>query len=230
MFKKIAEKTSITKRLYEDRFYRTVFFTYFSLGLNVIYSISYAVMGVYKHSPWHGSLAAFYIFLSVMRFIVLWADHQIKKEAHKQDQYVFIWREYLVVGILLTLITIVFLGIVILLINDAGGSSYPGLFIYVICIYTFAKVIFAVKNLFYARKKKAPVMAMFRYIGQADALLSILSLQTAMFASFSDTSEGSISFIHTMNAATGTIVCVLIAFIGITMIIRAAGRLRKHES
>ena len=230
MFRKIISKTSITKRLYDDRFYRTVFFTYFSLGINVIYSIAYAIMGIYKHSPWHGTLAAFYIFLSIMRFIVLWADYQIKREAHKRDRYVYIWREYLVVGILLTFITFIFLGVVILIINDEGGRSYPGLFIYVICIYTFAKVIFAVKNLFYARKKRAPVIAMLRYIGQADALLSILSLQTAMFASFLETSAENISFMHTMNMATGIVVSLLIAFIGITMIIRAAGKLGKHES
>ena len=226
MLKKITEKNPTIKRLYEDRIQRTVFFSYFSLSLNVVYSVAYGIMGIYKHSPWHGSLAAFYIFLSIMRFIVLWADYKIKKEAHKEDRDMFIWREYLVVGILLTLMVIVLSGIVILLIHDVGGSSYPGYFIYVICIYTFAKVIFAVKNLMYARKRRAPVMAMLRYIGQADALLSVLSLQTGMFASFMDTSLESLNFIHVMNGATGGIVCILIAFIGITMIIRAARKLR----
>lgn len=54
-----------------------------------------------------------------------------------------------------------------------------------------------------------------RNIGAADALVSMLTLQAAMFASFQD--KNSLNT-NQMNAITGLAVCILISILGISMI------------
>lgn len=54
-----------------------------------------------------------------------------------------------------------------------------------------------------------------RNIGAADALVSMVTLQAAMFASFQD--KNSLNT-NQMNAITGLSVCILISILGISMI------------
>ena len=58
----------------------------------------------------------------------------------------------------------------------------------------------------------------------ADAFVSILALQTAMFREFGGL--GDISTV-TMNAVTGLVVCDLTVAIGVYMIVRASLKIKK---
>ena len=223
---KIAGKNHITKRLYEDNTFRTVFIAYISFSINIIYAAAYGVNGILKLSPWLGTFSAYYIFLSLMRLIVLRADLKVRRETYKSSKEKFIWRRYLAVGLMLFFSAATFTGFTIILISGEGGKHYAGYFIYVMCIYTFYKCISAVRNLFKARKADDPIVSMLRHISQADALLSVLSLQTAMFASFADPGEDTAAFITTMNGVTGGLVCIIILFLGTTMTIRAIRKLQ----
>lgn len=103
-------------------------------------------------------------------------------------------------------------GAVILLIHSEGGKEYPGIVIYAVASYTFCKIIFAVINVFRARKKRALSLMIIRDIGYVDACVSILSLQTAMVAQFGGGEE---AFARMMNGITGTAVCLMILGLGI---------------
>ena len=218
---KIAGKNHITKRLYGDYVFRTVFITYISFSINIIYAMAYGANGILKSSLWLGTFSAYYIFLSLMRFIVLRAEVRVRKKTHRSSKERFLWRRYLITGLMLFSSAAVFSGFTIILISGDGGKHYAGYFIYVMCIYTFYKGIAAVRNLFKARKANDPLIGMLRHISQADALLSVLSLQTAMFASFAGPEEGSAAFITTMNGVTGGLVCIIILYLGTSMTIKA---------
>ena len=73
----------------------------------------------------------------------------------------------------------------------------------------------AVVNMVKVRKTKSPILITIRNIGAADALVSMLTLQAAMFASFQD--KNSLNT-NQMNAITGLSVCILISILGISMI------------
>ena len=73
----------------------------------------------------------------------------------------------------------------------------------------------AVVNMVKVRKTKSPILITIRNIGAADALVSMLTLQAAMFASFQD--KNSLNT-NQMNAITGLAVCILISILGISMI------------
>ena len=77
------------------------------------------------------------------------------------------------------------------------------------------------------RKMKSPLLLTVRNIGYADALVSILFLQTAMFTAFSD---GKNINKQLMNELTGVVVCVMIFLIGFFMVRKAAKERKKIES
>ena len=93
------------------------------------------------------------------------------------------------IGILLSFLTIALAGAVILLVNQEGGKSYHGYMIFVVAMYTFYKAIISIINIMRARKMQSPLLVTIRNIGYADALVSVLSLQTAMFRSFGEDSN-----------------------------------------
>lgn len=90
-----------------------------------------------------------------------------------------------------------------------------------IAAYTFYKITMAVINMVKVRKMQSPILITIRNIGVADALVSMLTLQTTMLASFQGTSSIDA---NRMNGITGLAVCILIALLGVSMIYYASKR------
>ena len=102
-----------------------------------------------------------------------------------------------------------------MLVCGEGGKKYPGVLIYAVAAYTFYKLIVAMRNVIMARKRDSALLSTLRNISYADALVSMLSLQTALFAAFGQDSE---ELIPLMNVLTGTAVCLMIFVLGILMV------------
>ena len=93
--------------------------------------------------------------------------------------------------------------------------TLPGMglnLIYAVATYTFIKMGIAIKNMIQVRKEKSYLMMTLRNISYSDALVTMLSLQTALFAAFG---EGQEKLIRRMDAMTGTAVCLMILSLGI---------------
>ena len=73
----------------------------------------------------------------------------------------------------------------------------------------------AIRNMIKVRKEKSLLLVTLRNISYADALVSLLSLQTALFAAFGQDSG---ELIPLMNALTSAGVCLMILGIGIYMV------------
>ena len=208
----IAVKTGLN-RLIRDSRLRTVMLTLPGMGLNLIYAVFNGAIGMTRHSAWYGSLSAYYIFLCVMRFLAVFYAKDVyiskKKNVHLKKRG---WKIYRNCGVFLSLISIAMGGAVVMLVCGEGGKSYPGLLIYAVATYTFIKMGIAIKNMVQVRKEKSYLMMTLRNISYSDALVSMLSLQTALFAAFG---KGQEAFIRRMNALTGTAVCLMILSLGI---------------
>lgn len=220
----VIESNSFTNRVYKDYRYRTVLSTLFSFLVNLFYAVSNGIFGILSHSAWFGTLAAYYIFLSVMRFTAIWYERKISKSNEDKNRKIQELTVYRHCGILLILITIALGGSVILLLNKEGGRSYPGTLIFAVAAYTFYKIILSIINMVKTKKLKSPLLATIRNIGYADALVSVLSLQTAMLVSFGAGEELNP---QTMNGLTGSGVCMMILFIGIYMTYTSGKQKRK---
>ncbi len=234
-----TKNNKIANTLITDTRLRTVLFTVPGLGINLIYAVFNGVIGVTNHSAWYGSLSAYYILLSLMRFLSvsyakkvyagkpIWSNAKGDKNSRpkdKDDQEARSWKVHRNCGIILSMSSIALGGAVIILVSGEGGKSYPGLMIYAVATYTFCKLGIAISNMIKARKEKSILLVTLRNISYADALVSILSLQTAMFAAFGQDSG---AMVPLTNALTGIGVCVMIFALGIYMVYRsknAAGR------
>ena len=115
-------------------------------------------------------------------------------------------------SVMFLFLAVVLAGAAVLLVNSEGGKSYPGYAIYAVAAYTFYKIIMSTIQVLKVGKRKSPLLTITRRIGYIDACVSILTLQTAMFASFASGQE---DFMLLMNAATGAVVCMMVLGLGI---------------
>ena len=118
-------------------------------------------------------------------------------------------------GILLLALNFALTGVILLTIAQDTARRYSEIVVISIATYTFYKIIMAVVNMVKVRKTQSPVLITIRNIGTADALVSMLTLQATMLASFQG--KGGLDA-NRMNAITGMVVCVLILALGVSMI------------
>ena len=211
-----ADNHPFFQRLHQDYRYRTLLLTGISFLLNILFAGYNAVIGYLNWSAWFCVLAVYYVMLSIMRFLVLRYERNLsKKSALKQKAGENYIRRNC--GILLLIMTIA-LGVIVTLISTKeGGKEYPGYLIYVVALYTFYKIIISIVQMVKVSKMGSHLLGTVRNIGYADALVSILSLQTAMFVSFDDGTGIDVRF----NLITGITVCLMIVIMGIWMIVTA---------
>ena len=182
---------------------------------NILFSLFNGVLGIMLHSAWCGSLAAYYILLSIMRVGAVREEREISKirgEEHLKREI----KVYRTNSILLVFMAIVLAGMVVLLEVSQGGKEYPGFTIYVAAMFAFYKIITSSIHVIKIGKQKSPLLSIIKRIGYVDACVSILTLQTAMFASFADGQE---TFTKLMNGITGGVVCTMVLFVGIQGIV-----------
>ena len=92
-------------------------------------------------------------------------------------------------------------GLIILVIHQNSGFEYPGILIYVMALYAFYATITAVMNIVKFKKYGSPVLSAAKGINLTAALVSMLSLETAMLTQFGSAEED--GFRQVMMAATG---------------------------
>ena len=119
----------------------------------------------------------------------------------------------------------VFGSVVILVISQNRGFHYGGYLIYIMAMYAFYVTIMAVVNLVRYRKYRSPVISASRAVNLAAALVSMLSLETAMLTQF-DTGSNMPYFRQIMVGTTGGAVCFIVVVMGIYMSVHAAKQLK----
>lgn len=201
-----------TNKVTTDYQLRTILFAVPGMVSNIIFAAFNGGIGIITRSAWFGTLAAYYILLSIMRAGIV---RQERKLAFIQDKQEHMRRELSVYrrnSILFIFMAVVLAGAVVLLLNSQGGKNYPGVTIYAAAAYTFYKIIMSTIQVIKVGKRKSPLLSITRRIGYMDACVSILTLQTAMLASFADGEE---KLIKLMNGMTGTVVGVMVLGLGI---------------
>lgn len=99
----------------------------------------------------------------------------------------------------------------------------PGTLIYASAAYTFYCFGSAAASAVKAHRMHDPVHAAAKMLGLAGALMSVLTLQTAMLAQFG----GDAAMRRTMNAVTGACVCSLVFCMAVFMAVRGNILLRR---
>ena len=218
VIKKILEvikKNPLGERFLADYTFRTILTTLPAFLINVAYTVYNGVIGIMNQSVWFITMAVYYSLLGIMRYRAVSTGRKISR---LDDREQIRKKELSVIktdGILLLVLNLALNGVVLLTIAQDTAKRYSEIMVISIAAYTFYKITMAVVNMVKVRKRKSPILITIRNIGAADALVSMLTLQAAMFASFQD--KNSLNT-NQMNAITGLSVCILISILGISMI------------
>ncbi len=195
-----------------------------SLGINLLYAVMKLCFGVYYRSVWFGTFGVYYTLLTFMRFLLLRHARQNTFGMALVSE----WKRYRLCGVILIPMNIALSGAVILMIEKREGFVYAGYLVYVMAMYAFYTAITAVINLVKYRKYQSPVMSAAKVISLATALVSILSLETAMLSQFGDSKE--VLFRQIMIVATGAGVCAIVLVMAVVMIVRSTRKLKELET
>lgn len=219
--KKAVYDNPLGNRFMTDMKFRTHATLYGSLAVNLLYVAVNIVSGVMYKTAWFYILAFYYGVLAVMRFLLL---RFVNRTGIGNDRYGELRRSRLC-GVILLLINLSLSGAVLMILYQNKGYEYGGMLIYVMAAYTFWIAAIAIKNLIRYRKLGSPVMSMAKIISMAAALVSILSLETAMFSAFG--AEMSPENKKLMIMLTGAGVSIVIVTMSVYSIVRNSQEIRK---
>ena len=207
-----------TKAMLENYGYRTIIFSVLSFILNISYVIFLLVMSILTQSFWYYAITAYYFVLSLIKASVFYSK---KKYNSKEKQA----KNHKLCGILFIALMIAFSGVIVLIYTSNMYFEYAGLMIYAIATFTFYKLTLAIVNIFKAHKQSDLYTQSIRNINLANALISLLVLQVALFQAFSPQSNTSFA-----NALTGGVIAIAIIGIGIFMIIKSNKILKNSKT
>lgn len=212
-------------RYMTDAAYRTHFSLYLSLGINLLYVATNLFTGIWYGSVWSITLAAYHIILAVMRFLLLRLANRIGIGKDRVKEL----RRSRLCGIILMTVNLALSGVVVLVIIQNKGFEYNGILIYVMAMYTFYVTIHSIINIFKYRKYNSPIMSTAKTISFAAALVSVLSLETAMLSQFGGENT-SPYFNQIMVGATGAGVSIIVLTMSVYTIVRANIELKKLKN
>lgn len=208
----------VSRYLQEDLF-RAETGLYQGFFINLLYAGIKLFSGILYRSVWFVTLAFYYILLAAMRVSLL---HYVRKTGKSKISE---WKRYRLCGIILLFMNIVLTGIVILVIRQNSGFEYPGMLIYVMAMYAFYAAITAVRNVVKFRRYGSPVLSAAKVVNLTAALVSMLSLETAMLTQFGAADDP--MFRQVMTASTGAGISIIVLGMAVFMIVRSTKQL-KH--
>lgn len=167
-------------RYMTDMHFRTHISLYSSLAVNVIYIAFNALSGLFYHSAWFFVLAFYYSILAAMRFLLVRFVHRAGIGTDRINEL----RRSRLCGYILLTVNLALSGTVLMILYQNKGFEYNGILIYAVAAYTFYITAAAAVNLVKYRRLGSPVMSMTKIISMAAALVSVLSLETAMLSQF----------------------------------------------
>lgn len=213
------------RRYLTDIPYKVRVSLYLSLGINLLYAAMNFGSCIFYRSVWSGTLAMYYVFLSVMRFLLLRYVSRQGVGCERAAEF----KRYRLCGAILLPMNMALAGVVVLVLQDNEGFEYAGMLIYMMALYAFCATITAVVNVFKYRKYDSPVLSAAKVVNLAAALVSMLALETAMLTQF-DTGENPENFRQIMIGTTGAAVCAIVVGMAVYMIVHATKKLQEIKN
>ena len=181
--------STIKRKIYDHPFgnrYMTdrVFRTNISLSISFVISMLYVGINLWSWhmlgSYWFMVLAVYYVIMAVMRFLLV----RYARIQRIGTNILGEWKRSRICAYILLLINLSLSGAVLMILYQHGGYDYPGMMIYVMALYTFYALTISVVDIVKYRKMGSPVMSTAKIVSLSAALVSLLNLETAMFAQF----------------------------------------------
>lgn len=222
-FPKLYQKTKrriyahpLGKRYMTDLTFRNHISLYCSLVINLFYAGTNLFSALLYASGWPGILAGYYGILAVMRFLLARYLHKNGLGENRLSEL----HCARACATILTTISLVLPGVIFMVLYQKKSFSYHEILIYIMAIYTFYMTISAVVELIKYQKYDNPILSTIKVIKTAAALVSMLSLEAAMFSQFGE--KLSSEHQRIMLIATGAGVNLIIIVMAVYIIVRTS--------
>lgn len=226
---KWSEKHPRINKAFNEYGFTALLATAGSMIVTLAFAIYNGSIAIDIRSIWFGALAAYYIVLIILRGGILIyygvRARAINKGQSETQTLIRDGKLYRACGIMLFLLPLCLSFAILQMVRAGDSFEHSGITIYVYAIYAFYKIITAIYSFVKERRNNSMTIMAIKDIKLADAMVSILALQTAMFREFGG-SPGDFGS-ATMNGVTGAIVCALTVAVGIYMIIDASLRIKR---
>lgn len=200
----------------DDEYARSFLYAVPGCAASLLFALCNLITGLWSRSLWYTELALYYMLLCGLR---IWLQACAYRRRHTPaPNTVQDWRTYGRCGLMLILLSLVLCGMVMLVVEKGYGKTYPGFLIYAVALWTFWKISAAIRHVLRANRGGAPLLRALRHVNYTDAMVSVLTLQTAMFAAFP---AGDDQFVLTLNSLTGFAVFLLTLLQGLYMLGKA---------
>lgn len=226
-YKEIKQKiydNPLGNRFMTDRVFRTNI----SLSVSFVISMLYVGINVWSwhmlRSYWFMVLAVYYVIMAVMRYLLV----RYVRIQRIGTSILGEWKRSRVCAYILLLINLSLSGAVLMILYQSKGYDYPGIMIYVMALYTFYSTIHAIVDIVKYRKLGSPIMSTAKIVSLSAALVSMLNLETAMFAQFGETLEQQHQDL--MIILTGAGISVTVVTLSVILIVRATKEIRREKN
>ncbi len=193
---------------------------YCSLSINILYALLQLLSGFYYHSGWFYALSGYYALLILMRVFLLRDTVKTNLGKNRLSEL----KRYRFCGFVLLVAHSALTVIVAYIVWLNHGFVHNEILTITMAAYTFFSMTTAIINVIKYRRYESPVMSAAKAISLAAALVSMLSLETAMLTAFGE--ENDPLFRRIMTGATGSAVCLLVLVLAIYMIIHATKEIK----
>ena len=138
------------------------------------------------------------------------------------------WKRSRSCAYILLLINLSLSGAVLMILYQHRGYDYPGILIYVMALYTFYALTMSIVDMVKCRKMGSPVMSTAKIVSLSAAVVSLLNLETAMFAQFG--ADMSAEHQRIFIILTGAGVSITIVTLSVTLIGNANKEIRRIQN
>ena len=208
---------------FTDRALRTQLLLYLSLAISLAYVGLNLLNWYWNRSWWFVVLAVYYVIMAVMRFLLV-------RYVRKQGIGCNIageWKRARLCACILLLVNLTLSGAVLMILYSHRGYHYPGIMIYVMAAYTFYATVHAIVEIVRQRSLGSPVMSTARIVSLSAALVSMLNLETAMFAQFG--TDMAIEYQQLFIILTGAGISRTVVTLSLLLIVSATKKIRRNK-
>lgn len=205
-----------------------VFRTNISLSISFVISMLYVGINLWSwhmlKSYWFMVLAVYYAIMAVMRFLLV---RYVRIQKIGTD-ILSEWKRSRICAYILLLINLSLSGAVLMILYQSKGYDYPGIMIYVMALYTFYSTIHAIVDIVKYHKLGSPIMSTAKIVSLSGALVSMLNLETAMFAQFG--ADMSMKSQRIFIILTGAGVSITVVTLSVILIVNANKEIRRIKN
>lgn len=198
---------------------------YGSLLWNTAYALLQLGIGFWHHSFWFCSLAAYYIFLAVMRFLLVCHTSRHKPGEKMLEEL----RKYRICGVVFLVLNLVLALMIFFMVYWNRTFHHHEITTIALAAYTFTSLTFAIINTVKYRKYNSPVYSASKAISLASASVSMLILESTMLTTFGD---GTMTLIgrRILLGISGGVLSIFIITMAIYMIVRGTKKIKLLDT